>query len=49
MMACSPEEVMDSESAYLEALSLVDTFTMSGDRLTLTGEGVEIAFVALEA
>lgn len=44
MMACTPDEVMDSESRYLEALGLVDTFSATADTLTLTGEGVELVF-----
>ena len=44
MMACMPDEVMDSESRYLEALGLVETFNATADTLTLTGEGVELVF-----
>ncbi len=44
MMACEPVEVMDSESAYLAALELVDGFSATEDSLTLTGEGVELVF-----
>lgn len=46
-MGCSPSEVMDSETRYLEALPRVDAYSGSEDRLTLTGEGVELSFVAL--
>lgn len=46
-MACFPEETMASESAYLEALSRVDTVTASDDSITLTGEEVELVFVEL--
>ena len=49
MMACSPEEVMDSETKYLAALDLVDTFSMSDDRLTLAGDGVDLVFVVDQA
>lgn len=44
MMACEPQEVMDSETKYLQALALVDAFTASDETLTLTGEGVELVF-----
>lgn len=43
MMACS-DEVNASESAYLQALALVDAFTSTDDSLTLTGEGAELVF-----
>jgi heat shock protein HslJ len=46
-MACSPEEVMESETRYLEALPRVDTFEGTQDHLTLTGDGVELDFIAL--
>jgi heat shock protein HslJ len=46
-MACAPDEVMDSETQYLEALARVEEFTSTADRLTLTGEGVELSFIAL--
>lgn len=49
MMACSPDEVMESEAKYLEALALVDAFSGGDDQLTLTGEGVELVFAATEA
>lgn len=49
MMACLPEEVMESESTYLEALAGVTGFSVSGDRLTLTGDDVEIVFAAAQA
>ena len=44
MMACEPEEVMESEAKYLEALALVETFSATDDTLTLTGEGAELVF-----
>jgi heat shock protein HslJ len=43
-MACTPDEVMDSEAAFLAALSLVDAFTATEDSLTLSGDGVELIF-----
>ncbi len=45
MMACTPEEVMTSESTYLAALPRVEAFTATDTELTLTGEGVELRFV----
>jgi len=47
-MACIPDEVMDSEAKFLEALSLVDAFTVTGDSLTLSGDGVELVFAVDE-
>jgi heat shock protein HslJ len=47
-MACIPDEVMDSEAKVLEALSLVDAFTVTGDSLTLSGDGVELVFAVYE-
>ena len=38
-------EVMESEHSYLDALLGVDTLATSSDQMTLTGEGVELAFV----
>jgi heat shock protein HslJ len=46
-MACSPEETMSSESAYLEALTRATSMTVIDDQLTLAGEGVELEFIAL--
>lgn len=46
-MACEPEEVMESERLYMEALPRVDTITAGRDGLTLLGDGVELGFVAL--
>jgi len=45
MMACDPPEIMDSEAAYLEALSQVEIFTIEGDELNLAGEAVDLLFV----
>jgi heat shock protein HslJ len=42
-MACSPAQVMESESEYLAALMMVESFTI-GEDLTLTGEGVELVY-----
>ena len=41
-MACTPEAVMESEQTYLKGLLLVDTFSMTDENLTLSGEGVEL-------
>jgi len=46
-MACFPEETMASESAYLEALTRATSVTATDDHLTLTSEGVELAFTEL--
>lgn len=43
-MACVPDEVMDSERMYLEALDRVDGFAATTDSLTLRGDGVELMF-----
>jgi heat shock protein HslJ len=48
-MACIPEEVMASESAFLTALSRVENFTATDGSLTMSGDGVELVFVALPA
>ncbi len=49
MMACTPEEVMTSESTYLAALARVESFTATDTELTLSGEGVELQFVVDES
>jgi heat shock protein HslJ len=46
-MACAPAEVMDSESQYIEALPRVTAYSSSAEILTLTGDGVELNFIAL--
>jgi heat shock protein HslJ len=43
-MACIPDEVMDSEAAFLAALSMVETFAATDNSLTLSGDGVELIF-----
>jgi heat shock protein HslJ len=43
-MACIPDEVMDSEAAFLTALSRIETFIATEDLLTLSGDGVELIF-----
>jgi heat shock protein HslJ len=47
-MACVPDEVMGSESKFLEALSRVDSFTVTEDSLTLSGDGMELVFAVDE-
>ena len=46
-MACFPEEIMDSERLYLDALPRVEAFARSDERLILGGDGVELVFAAL--
>ncbi|MGH8870872.1 MAG: META domain-containing protein [Acidimicrobiia bacterium] len=46
-MACMPEETMESERLYLEALPRIEDFSMSVDHLTLTGDAVQLVFLAL--
>lgn len=43
-IACEPAEVMQVETAYLDALSRVDAATAGPDGLTLSGDGVSLAF-----
>ena len=47
-MACVDEGVMESEGAFLDAMSQVELFTMEGDELNLTGEAVDLLFVVDE-
>lgn len=46
-MACDPPEAMDLEFAFLQALVRTTAATASGDRLTVSGEGVELVFSAI--
>lgn len=46
-MACFPEETMQAEAMFANAISRVDTVAVDGE-LTLSGQGVELAFEALE-
>ncbi|HJQ90528.1 MAG TPA: META domain-containing protein [Acidimicrobiia bacterium] len=48
MMACVDEGVMETEAAFLDAMSQVELFTMEGDELNLTGEAVDLLFVVDE-
>lgn len=43
-MACSPQEVMEAERAYLSALVEVTSVSRDRNELTLTGRGVTLAF-----
>jgi heat shock protein HslJ len=43
-MACAEPEVMALEAAYLTAFGAVRTARLDGDRLVLTGEGVELRY-----
>jgi heat shock protein HslJ len=49
LMACTDEGVMDSETAFLTAMELVEIYTMEGNELNLTGEGVDLLFVIDES
>jgi heat shock protein HslJ len=48
MMACVDEGVMESEDAFTTALGLVEIFTLEGNELNLSGEGVDLLFVVDE-
>jgi heat shock protein HslJ len=49
MMACEPTELMDAEAAYLQALSLVELFSIEGDQLNLSGVDADLVFVVDES
>lgn len=46
-MACMPEEVMESEAAYLRALGLVTAAARDGELLVLSGPETELRYVPL--
>lgn len=46
-MACGPSEVMDSEAAYLSALSNVETVEPADGMLVMTGSRTEMTFTQL--
>jgi heat shock protein HslJ len=48
LMACTDEGVMESEAAFLDAMSLVEMFTIEGDELNLSGVDVDLLFVVDE-
>jgi heat shock protein HslJ len=47
-MGCEPD-VMGAERAFLTSLQQVDSFALSGERLTLTGRGRVLVFAAATA
>jgi heat shock protein HslJ len=47
-MACSPQEAMEAEAMFADAIIRIDTISLD-EQLTLTGNGVEMVFEALEA
>jgi len=49
MMACVDEGVMDSETAFLEAMGLVELFTIEDGQLNLSGVDVDLLFVVDES
>lgn len=46
-MGCFPEELMQTEAVYLEALTRIGRVALDGE-LTLSGDGVELVLEALE-
>ncbi len=46
-MACSPEETMEAEAMFSDAITRVDTVSLDGT-LTLSADGVEMVFEKLE-
>jgi heat shock protein HslJ len=48
LMACIDQGVTESEAAFLDAMGLVEIFTMDGDELNLAGEAVDLLFVVDE-
>ena len=47
-MACSPQEAMEAEAMFADAIIRIDTISLD-EQLTLTGNGVEMVFEAPEA
>ena len=47
-MGCMPDDAMEAERLYLEALPAVTAFERNGDRLTLTGPDTELVYERLE-
>ena len=43
-LMAGPTETMRLERSYLDAISVVKTLKYEGDRLTLSGEGIELQF-----
>jgi heat shock protein HslJ len=46
-MACFPEETMESERRYLEALTRVETISITEETLTLSGDDTELTLAKL--
>ena len=46
-MACSPQETMEAEAKFAEAITRVDTVSLD-EQLTLSGDGVEMVFEVFE-
>lgn len=46
-MACSPEETMEAEATFSEAITRVDTVSLD-ETLTLSGDSIEMVFEMLE-
>jgi heat shock protein HslJ len=44
-MACSPDEIMESEAQFMAAMLAVDKLSLDGGVLTLSGGGYELNFV----
>ncbi|UYN89216.1 MAG: META domain-containing protein [Anaerolineales bacterium] len=44
LMYCEPDQVMQNEAAYLQALTMVGEWQISGNTLTLTGSGHTLVF-----
>jgi heat shock protein HslJ len=49
LMACTEGLVMDSETAFLTAMELVEIYTIDGNELNLSGEAVDLVFVVDES
>jgi heat shock protein HslJ len=43
-MACLDDRAMDAEAAYMSALAAVTKWSRDGDRLVLSGDGVQLTF-----
>jgi heat shock protein HslJ len=46
-MGCFPQEIMEAEAMFADAITRVDQVSLDG-RLTLTGDGIEMVFDTLE-
>lgn len=45
LMYCMEEGVMDQEDSFIQGLGEVDSYTVEGDKLTMTGGGWTLTFV----